>query len=127
MILNDLWKRGVEQMKEELGEGFVEGYYKKSYDLQSRAGFYNEIAKIDASAVEDAVSYPWSGAMFSDRLWQSKQALVFNTREIITQGLIQGKSVGVLQKRRTPDPHRNRPYPRRSRQKGLQGSRRRGI
>lgn len=34
MILNDLWKRGVEQMKEELGEGFVEGYYKKSYDLQ---------------------------------------------------------------------------------------------
>ena len=96
LILNDLWKRGVEQMKEELGEGFVEGYYKKSYDLQSRAGFYNEIAKIDASAVEDAVSYPWSGAMFSDRLWQSKQALVFNTREIITQGLIQGKSVGVM-------------------------------
>ena len=39
-------------MKEELGEGFVEGYYKKSYDLQSRAGFYNEIAKIDASALE---------------------------------------------------------------------------
>lgn len=96
LILNDLWKRGVEQMKEELGEGFVEGYYKKSYDLQSRAGFYNEIAKIDASAVEDAVSYPWSGAMFSDRLWQSKQTLVFNTREIITQGLIQGKSVGVM-------------------------------
>ena len=96
LILNDLWKRGVEQMKEELGEGFVEGYYKKSYDLQSRAGFYNEIAKIDASAVEDAVSYPWSGAMFSDRLWQSKQALIFNTREIITQGLIQGKSVGVM-------------------------------
>mgnify|MGYP000821389923 FL=1 len=30
LILNDLWKRGVEQMKEELGEGFVEGYYKKS-------------------------------------------------------------------------------------------------
>lgn len=96
LILNDLWKRGVEQMKEELGEGFVEGYYKKNYDLQSRAGFYNEIAKIDAAAVEDAVSYPWSGAMFSDRLWQSKQALVFNTREIITQGLIQGKSVSTM-------------------------------
>ena len=23
LILNDLWKRGVEQMKEELGEGFM--------------------------------------------------------------------------------------------------------
>ena len=103
VLKNDLWKRGVEQMKEELGEGFVEGYYKKSYDLQSRAGFYNEIAKIDASAVEDAVSYPWSGAMFSDRLWQSKQALVFNTREIITQGLIQGKSVGVMASALSPN------------------------
>lgn len=34
--------------------------------------------------------------MFSDRLWQNKQALLFNTREVLTQGLIQGKSVNVM-------------------------------
>lgn len=96
LILNDLFDKGVAQMKEEFGDMFVEGYYKKCYDIQSRAGFFNEIAKIDFSTIEQAVSYPWSGAMFSDRLWQNKQALVFNTREIITQGLIQGKSVGTM-------------------------------
>ena len=31
--------------------------------------------------------------MFSDRLWQNKNALVFNIREIITQSLIQGKNL----------------------------------
>ena len=96
LILNDLFDKGVAQMKEEFGDMFVEGYYKKCYDIQSRAGFFNEIAKIDFSTIEQAVSYPWSGAMFSDRLWQNKQALLFNTREIIIQGLIQGKSVGTM-------------------------------
>lgn len=94
--LNDLFDRGVAQMKAEFGDAFVEGYYKKCYDIQSRAGFFNEIAKIDFPTIEQAVSYPWSGAMFSDRLWRNKQALLFNTREIITQGLIQGKSVGTM-------------------------------
>ena len=28
--------------------------------------------KLDESVVEDVLSYPWSGAMFSDRLWQNK-------------------------------------------------------
>ena len=96
MILNDLYDKGVAQMKAEFGDAFTEGYYKKCYDLQDRAGFYNEIAKIDAVTIESVVSYPWSGAMFSDRLWQNKQALLFNTREIITQGLIQGKSINVM-------------------------------
>lgn len=96
LILNDLVDKGVAQMKEQFGDDFIEGYYKKCYDLQSRAGFFNEIAKIDFPAIENIVSYPWSGAMFSDRLWQNKQALLFNTREILTQGLIQGKSVNVM-------------------------------
>jgi len=98
MILNDLYEKGVAQMKAEFGDAYVEEYYKKSFDIQSRAGFYNEIAKIDAGMIETIVSYPWSGAMFSERLWQNKQALLFNTREIITQGLIQGKSISVMSK-----------------------------
>ena len=92
LILNDLFDKGVAQMKNQFGDDFVEGYYKKCYDLQSRAGFFNEIAKIDYATIENVVSYPWSGAMFSDRLWQNKQALLFNTREVLTQGLIQGKA-----------------------------------
>lgn len=94
--LNDLWETGVTQMKAEFGDTFQEGYYKKVYDIQSRVGFIHEFAKLDESVVEDVLSYPWSGAMFSDRLWRNKQALLFYTREIITQGVIQGKSVAAM-------------------------------
>lgn len=96
LILNNLFDKGVAQMQEEFGETFTEGYYKKCYDIQSRTGCFNEVAKVDFAAVENVVSYPWSGAMFSDRLWRNKQALLFYAREILTQGLIQGKSVSVM-------------------------------
>lgn len=96
--LNDLFDQGVAQMKAEFGDAFQEGYYKKVYDIQSRAGFMAEFAKLDEDVVEDVLSYPWSGAMFSDRLWQNKQALLFHVRETITQGVMQGKSVAEMSK-----------------------------
>lgn len=98
MKLNDLFDQGVAQMKAQFGDSFREGYYKKVYDIQSRAGFINEFAKLNESMVEGALTYPWSGAMFSDRLWQNKQALLFHLRETITQGVMQGKSVGAMAK-----------------------------
>lgn len=96
LILNDLYEKGVAEMKAEFGDTFQEGYYKKVYDLQSRAGFIHEFAKLDETVVENVLSYPWSGAMFSDRLWQNKQALLFHLRETITQGVMQGKSVAAM-------------------------------
>lgn len=98
MKLNDLFDQGVAQMKAQFGDSFREGYYKKVYDIQSRAGFINEFAKLNEGMVEGVLTYPWSGAMFSDRLWQNKQALLFHLRETITQGVMQGKSVGSMAK-----------------------------
>ncbi len=94
--MNDLYDVGVSRMKAEFGDMFVEGYYKKNFDIQARAEFFREIAKIDFKTVEQVISYPWSGAMFSERYWQMKNQLVFNIREIITQGVIQGKSIGAM-------------------------------
>jgi SPP1 gp7 family putative phage head morphogenesis protein len=97
-ILNGLYDKGVDQMRQGFGDLYRESYYHKHYDLQSRAGWLNEITKLDAGMVESAVNYPWSGAMFSDRLWRNKDALLFNLRETITQGLIQGKGLAETSK-----------------------------
>lgn len=97
-ILNTLYDRGSDQMHQEFGALYKESYYHKHYDLQARAGWLNEITKLDEGMVESAVNYPWSGAMFSDRLWRNKDALLFNLRETITQGLIQGKGLAETSK-----------------------------
>lgn len=91
--INLMYDRCRSELKEQFGEIYSESYYQKHYDLQSRAGWLNEAAKLTPEMIEDAVSYPWSGAMFSDRLWQNKEALLFNIREVITQGLVQGKGL----------------------------------
>ena len=44
------------------------------------------------NAVEDAVRYNWSGATFSDRIWQHKNNLMFNMKETINRGLIRDSS-----------------------------------
>jgi SPP1 gp7 family putative phage head morphogenesis protein len=98
MILNNLYSEGVAQMREEFGAELLESYYHKVYDLQSRAGFIGEFARFDARMIENVVSYPWSGAVFSVRLWQNTQALAFHAREIMTQGVIQGKSIAAMSK-----------------------------
>lgn len=98
MELNRLYERGVKEMKEMFGENFQQSYYHKMYDIQSRVGYMQEFAKFSPETVENIVSYPWSGAHFSDRLWQNKQALIFHLREVLTQGTIQGKSIAAMSK-----------------------------
>lgn len=96
LILNQVYDRGVREMKQEFGELFTEAYYKKHYDIQSRANIFAEIADISEETVENALSYPWSGAVFSDRLWKNKEMLLYSVRQILTQGCIQGKSIDAM-------------------------------
>ena len=92
LVLNDLFVSGIEQARQEFGDLFSEAYYKRMYDIQNRAGIIFEFAKVDETMIQDVVSYPWSGTEFSGRLWRNRQALVYNLRETITQGLIRGTS-----------------------------------
>lgn len=96
--LGELYSEGVREMKEAFGDTFREGYYHKIFDIQSRAGFIAGFAQIDEDRVENILSYPWSGASFSDRLWQNKQALLYHMRKTLTQGAIRGKSISEMSK-----------------------------
>lgn len=98
MTLNELYATGVKQMKEQFGDMFEEAYYKKVFDIQQRVGFINEFSKISNSMIENIISYPWSGADFSQRLWENKKVLHFHVRETITQGLIQGRGISQMTK-----------------------------
>lgn len=98
LTLNDLYDRCTAQLQDEFGGLYEVGYYRKHYDLQSRAGWLNEVAKLDIGLVESAVNYPWSGATFSDRLWRNKEVLLFNMRELLTQSVIQGKGLAETSK-----------------------------
>ncbi len=96
--LGRLFDKGVQQCKETFGDAFTEGYYQKHFDIQQRAGFAQEIAAISPEKIESVLSYPWSGATFSSRLWQNKQVLSYTLKNTLTQGIIRGKSIAEMTK-----------------------------
>ena len=98
MELDRLFATGEQQMTATMTDVFEDGYYRKVFDLQQRAGVISPFTKLSTDMIEDVLTYPWSGSDFSTRLWNNKRALLFNTRETITQGLIQGQSVARMSK-----------------------------
>ena len=87
-----------QEMEEGFGSLYTEGYYRKMFDIQQHTGKMFDFARLDRNMVEKALSYPWSGADFSARLWENKRALLFHLRETVTQGAIQGKGAAELSK-----------------------------
>lgn len=116
-------------LEDGMGEGFgdlyTDSYYRKMFDIQQHAGKMFDFAHLNRELVEQTLSYPWSGADFSSRLWENKRALLFHLREIMTQGAIQGKGVAALSKELsdklgqsyktagTADPYRSESLPQR--------------
>lgn len=98
MQLSRLYARANEQFRQLLGENFTEGYYRTIFDIQSRHGYSSMFAAVDPQMVENALTYPWSGANFSDRLWKHKGELLNTLRETLTRGLIRGDSVQDMAK-----------------------------
>lgn len=97
--LSRLYARANEQFRELLGENYTDGYYRTIFDIQNRFGYSSMFATVNAEVVENALSYPWSGANFSDRLWKHKVELLNNLRETLTTGFIRGDSVQKMAKR----------------------------
>ncbi|KAA0957701.1 hypothetical protein FQ085_06525 [Planococcus sp. ANT_H30] len=80
-------------MEEILSETFENTLYSTAYTMAIGTGVGVSFAKIDHSAVELAIKYPWSGAMFSDLIWDNKVKLTKEMKSTITNGLIKGSSV----------------------------------
>ncbi|WP_194190373.1 minor capsid protein [Clostridium chrysemydis] len=75
----------------EFDKGLLENSYKEAYK-QVGKDLKIDFTKINTESVKKALNYPWSGAMFSERIWKNNSKLSFDVKEIITKGLIEGKS-----------------------------------
>lgn len=52
--------------------------------------------KLDKSVIDKVVNYPWSGKDYKQTVWDNKELLVKNLKQIITQGIIQGKDFNSM-------------------------------
>ena len=55
-----------------------------------------EFAEVNKSLMEELLEKPWHGGYFSERLWKNTSILANNLNELLTQGLIQGKTIAEI-------------------------------
>lgn len=84
--LIDIYGDAQITMEEHLKTVTAETYYKT-------AGMISQYARLPEQEVANIVTFPWSGAEFSDLLWAHKDRLVKSLRKITTTGLIRGDSI----------------------------------
>ena len=55
--------------------------------------------KLNPTYIKKTLDYPWSGAMFSDRLWNDKRRMGQNLRVGLTQSMILGEGIPQITER----------------------------
>lgn len=78
-------------------EQHLSNMYKRSYK-QALEDIGASNKSINSRAVKEALSYPWSGRSFSERIWGNKVSTMNVLKEAISKGIIQGQSIQKMAK-----------------------------
>ena len=67
---------------------YTDQFLRQVYDLGQSINVKANFNRLNPALIQKTLDYPWSGAMFSDRLWQDKERLGRNLRVGLTQSMI---------------------------------------
>ena len=84
----------VELQQSQLGyiNNIKESYYRNMYDIQKGTGIVTDFATLPVNAIEEILKNNWSGKHYSERIWGNSDVLASKLEEVITSGLMAGKS-----------------------------------
>lgn len=72
---------------------YTDQFLRQVYDLGQSITVKANFNRLNPALIQKTLDYPWSGAMFSDRLWQDKKRLGRNLRVGLTQSMILGEGI----------------------------------
>ena len=72
---------------------YTDQFLRQVYELGQSIPVKANFNRLNPALIRKTLDYPWSGAMFSDRLWNDKETLGKNLRVGLTQSMILGESI----------------------------------
>lgn len=72
---------------------YTDQFLRQVYDLGQSITVKANFNRLNPALIQKTLDYPWSGAMFSDRLWRDKERLGRNLRVGLTQSMILGEGI----------------------------------
>ena len=97
--LNKLNIEAEKGTKKLLTQTLKDDYYKNVYNISKEKGFLANFSGIDNKTIERVLSYPWSGANYSERIWNNKKQLGRTIKNEMVQMIIRGESSNKVAKR----------------------------
>lgn len=76
-----------------LGSIYTDQYLRQMFTLGQFTEVKANLNRLNPALVKKTLDYPWSGAMFSDRLWNDKERLGRNLRIGLTQSMVLGEGI----------------------------------
>ena len=81
------------QFRKDLANIYTDQFLRTVYALGQTQTVDSSFNMLNPRLIQDTLDYPWSGAMFSDRLWLDKDRLGRNLRIGLTQSMILGEDM----------------------------------
>lgn len=91
--LNKLGQKEQILFTQGLSNIYTDQFLRQVYELGQSIPVKANFNRLNPALVRKTIDYPWSGAMFSDRLWNDKETLGKNLRVGLTQSMILGESI----------------------------------
>lgn len=73
-------------------ENIKEAYYANLFDIQKGLGVGFNVAEMSTKTIQEILKNNWSGKHFSERIWRNTDVLSEQLKEVVTSGLMSGKS-----------------------------------
>lgn len=80
---------------------YTDQFLRQVYELGQSIPVKANFNRLNPTLIKQTLDYPWSGAMFSDRLWLDKETLGRNLRVGLTQSMILGEGIPEITDRIT--------------------------
>lgn len=101
-IAKELNKLGVKEeviFKQGFSNLYTDQFLRQVYTLGKTMNVKADFNRLNPDLIKKTLDYPWSGAMFSDRLWVDKETLGRNLRAGLTQSMVLGESMDQISDR----------------------------
>lgn len=72
---------------------YTDQFLRQVYELGQTMTVKANFNRLNPALIKKTLDYPWSGAMFSDRLWLDKETLGRNLRVGLTQSMVLGEGI----------------------------------
>lgn len=76
---------------------YEQSYYRRTFDIQQYTGEYYNFERLASGRVRTAISEPWNGKNYSERVWNNTEETAQKLKDIVVKGIMTGQSYRTME------------------------------